>query len=319
MTPAATELPGLVEEFLGEYRGESRLQYINRHFIPSREGSLEVLRLCLELLYPGYYGRQDLTDENIGYHVGEILTVLREKLQHQLEQCLCYDRETCEQQEPDRGACRCQARELTRKFMARLPEIRQLLVLDAQAAVDGDPAASSLDEVVLAYPGFLAITVYRLAHELHLLGVPLMPRILSEWAHSKTGADIHPGATIGRSFFLDHATGAVIGATAVLGDGVRLYQGVTLGALSLPRDQDGSFLRERKRHPTVEDEVTIYANATVLGGDTVVGRRSIVGGSVFLTRSVPPEHRVSLEAPRLRVRGGVTGGDLQPGDWDFEI
>lgn len=296
------ELAGLVEEFLESYRAEPGLQYINRHHIPSREGILEVLRLCLELLFPGYHGRQDLTDENVGDHVVVILATLREKLQIQIERCLCYDRERCGKPEEKPGACRCRARRMTGSFLAALPGLRSLLALDAQAACDGDPAATSLDEVVLAYPGFLAITVHRLAHELHGLGVPLMPRILSEWAHARTGADIHPAARIGHSFFLDHATGAVIGATARIGDRVRLYQGVTLGALSLPRDREGGFLRERQRHPTIEDEVTIYSNATILGGDTVIGRRAIIGGSVFLTHSVPAEHRVSMESPRLRVR-----------------
>ncbi len=309
------ELPGLVDQFLESYSAEPCLQYINRRYIPSREGILEVLRLCLELLFPGYHGRQDLTDENVGDHVVVILATLREKLQIQIERCLCYDQERCGKAEQAPDTCPLRARRLTAEFLAALPGIRSLLALDAQAACDGDPAATSLDEVVLAYPGFLAITVHRLAHELHDLGVPLMPRILSEWAHSRTGADIHPAAQIGRSFFLDHATGAVIGATARIGDGVRLYQGVTLGALSLPRDRDGGFLRERKRHPTIEDEVTIYSNATILGGDTVIGRRAVVGGSVFLTHSVPPEHRVSMESPRLRVRPDPA--QTSPGQ-DFE-
>jgi len=298
------ELCTLVEEFLESYRSEARLHCINRKFIPSREGSLEVLHLCLELLYPGYYGRQDLTDENVGDHVVVVLATLREKLQIQIERCLCYDQERCGEAESCQTACRSDARHLTGEFLAALPAIRTLLVLDAQAALDGDPAATSLDEVALAYPGFLAITVYRLAHQLHELGVPLMPRILSEWAHSQTGADIHPAARIGRSFFLDHATGAVIGATAEIGDRVRLYQGVTLGALTLPRNRQGSPLEQAKRHPTIEDEVTIYSNATILGGNTVVGRQAVVGGSVFLTHSVPAGHKVSMENPRLRVRPG---------------
>jgi serine O-acetyltransferase len=298
------ELCNLVEEFLESYRTEARLHAINRRFIPSREGSLEVLRLCLELLYPGYHGRQDLTDENVGDHIVVLLATLREKLQIQIERCLCYDQERCGEAESCELSCRSSARHLTGEFLSALPGIRSLLVLDAQAALDGDPAATSLDEVALAYPGFLAITVHRLAHQLHELGVPLMPRILSEWAHAHTGADIHPAARIGRSFFLDHATGAVIGATAEIGDRVRLYQGVTLGALSLPRNRQGSPLEQARRHPTLEDEVTIYANATILGGNTVVGRQAVVGGSVFLTHSVPAGHKVSMENPRLRVRPG---------------
>jgi serine O-acetyltransferase len=170
-----------------------------------------------------------------------------------------------------------------------------------QAAFDGDPAATGTDEVILAYPGLLAVSVYRIAHALHELGVPMMPRIMTEWAHARTGCDIHPTAEIGASFFIDHATGVVIGATTKIGTGVRLYQGVTLGALSLPRDAAGQVIRSEKRHPTIENGVTIYANATVLGGQTVVGADSIIGGSVFISRSVPPRSRVSLKEPDLRL------------------
>jgi serine O-acetyltransferase len=170
-----------------------------------------------------------------------------------------------------------------------------------QAAFDGDPAALNLDEIILAYPGVLAVSVYRIAHALYDLGVPMMARIMTEWAHSKTGCDIHPGATIGAAFFIDHATGVVIGETTHIGEGVKIYQGVTLGALSLPRDASGHLIRGKKRHPTVEDGATLYANATVLGGQTVVGAHSVIGGSVFLTFSVPPRSRVSLKEPELRV------------------
>ncbi len=184
----------------------------------------------------------------------------------------------------------------------RLPEIRRALLKDAQFALQNDPAAYSLDEVILAYPGFLATLVYRVAHELYQRGERVLARQLSEWAHSRTGADIHPGATIGESFFLDHATGTVIGQTATLGSRVRLFHGVTLGALG--------GVDENPRHPTLEDDVVVYANATVLGGRTVVGRGSVVGGSVFLTRSVPPGHRVSFGSPAPRVLEGATEGGL---------
>jgi serine O-acetyltransferase len=192
-------------------------------------------------------------------------------------------------------------------------------VEDVQAAYDGDPAAASLDEIILAYPGLLAVTVHRVAHELWTMGVPLMPRIMSEWAHSQSGADIHPGATLGRRFFVDHATGVVVGETSHIGDGVKLYQGVTLGALSHPRDEQGRVIRGTKRHPTVEDGATLYANATVLGGQTVVGEGSIVGGSVFLTRSIPKRARVGAKPPELRV---IDAGDVGTDDeflLEFEI
>jgi serine O-acetyltransferase len=206
---------------------------------------------------------------------------------------------------------------LTEVFLSRLPEIRGLLVRDVQAAFDGDPAATNLDEIILAYPGVLAVSVYRIAHALYDLGVPMMARIMTEWAHSKTGCDIHPGAKIGPAFFIDHATGVVIGETTEIGEGVKLYQGVTLGALSFPRDASGQIIRGRKRHPTVENGATLYANATVLGGQTIVGADSVIGGSVFLTRSVPPRSRVSLKEPELRVAS--RDGAAEPDAIYFDI
>ncbi len=292
------ELKGLVDALLHTYRHDTRGHHINRQFLPSRDEILEIVQLLLQLLYPGYFGRQGLTDENVEYHVGVVVSGLRDKLMRQVEQCLCHEaRSTTEAS----SACAPHARELVSRFLTRLPELRTTLLDDVQAAFDGDPAATNLDEVILAYPGLLAVTVYRIAHELCTMGVPLMPRIMTEWAHATTGADIHPGAHIGRSFFIDHATGVVIGETSRIGARVKLYQGVTLGALSHPRDEQGRVIRDTKRHPTVEDDVTIYANATVLGGETTLGQGSVVGGSVFLTDSVPSGSRVAIKAPELRV------------------
>jgi serine O-acetyltransferase len=295
------DLPQLVGALLASYRGDPRAHHINRRYLPSRDEIIEIIQLLLQLLYPGYYGRQGLTDENVGYHVGVLLSALRDKLARQVELCLCHRHEQAGVEHGDEGLCRGQARALTARFLQQLPAVRATLITDVQAAFDGDPAAHNLDEIILAYPGHLAVTVYRLAHELHRLGVPLMPRIMTEWAHAQTGADIHPGANIGPSFFLDHATGAVVGETTDIGSNVKLYQGVTLGALSHPRDDGGRVIRGTKRHPTVEDGVTVYANATVLGGSTVLGAGSIIGGSVFITRSVPKASRVALKPPELRV------------------
>lgn len=189
--------------------------------------------------------------------------------------------------------------EKTEVFFHSLPGIRDVLATDLQAALDGDPAAGSREEVLLAYPGFYAVTVYRLAHALYEAGVALLPRMMTEHSHSRTGIDIHPGARIGSHFFIDHGTGVVIGQTAVIGEGVKLYQGVTLGALST---RNAAKRGEGKRHPTVEDGVTVYANATILGGDTVIGRGSTIGANVFITRSVAPGTRVSTDAPPLRFR-----------------
>lgn len=298
-------LPGLVQRFVASYDADPRTQRINRRFLPNRQEIAEIIELLLQLMYPGFFGRQDLTTHNVSYHVGELLPKLGSKLYRQIVNCLSHAEElaggkidSADSQE----VCHRQARHLTMEFLERLPAARETLAGDVQAAYDGDPAATNTDEVILAYPGMLAVTVYRLAHELHSLGVPLMPRIMTEWAHTMSGTDIHPGAKIGRSFFVDHASGVVVGETSQIGDNVKLYQGVTLGALSFPKDERGRVIRGYKRHPTVKDSVTVYANATVLGGETVLGERAVIGGSVFLTESVPAEHSVSLKPPELRVR-----------------
>jgi serine O-acetyltransferase len=311
-------LEELTEEFLQSYLGDERARRISRRYLPSREAIVEILEAVLDLMYPGYFGRRDLSGENLPAHLAQSLAVLAPKLEREMEHCLCYGREReAEAVRAEYGECAPRAHELAQIFLKRLPEIRSLLIRDVQAAFDGDPAATNLDEVILAYPGVLAVSVYRIAHALHDLGVPMMARIMTEWAHSKTGADIHPGANIGEAFFIDHATGVVIGETTDIGEGVKLYQGVTLGALSFPRDASGQIIRGKKRHPTVESGSTLYANATVLGGQTVVGAGSVIGGSVFLTRSVPPRSRVSLKEPELRV--GTRDGAAEPDAIYFDI
>ena len=190
-------------------------------------------------------------------------------------------------------------------FLEQLPHVRRTLALDVQAAYDGDPAVRGVDEVIFCYPGLEAVTIYRLAHELHKLEIPFIPRMMTEWAHSKTGIDIHPGATIGNHFFIDHGTGVVIGETCEIGEHVKLYQGVTLGALSFATDADGELVRGAKRHPTIEDRVVIYANATILGGKTVIGHDAVIGSNVWLTRSVAPHTTVLLEKPNLRMRADM--------------
>jgi serine O-acetyltransferase len=298
--PEAAALAELSQELLGSYLRDERGRRISRGYLPSREGIVGILTSVLDLMYPGYFGRQDLSADNLDTHVEQMLAALLPKLEHEVEQCLCYGRER-DPVRPQIGDCAPRAHEVAQIFLRRLPQIRALLIRDVQAAFDGDPAALNLDEIILAYPGVLAVSVYRIAHALYDLGVPMMARIMTEWAHSKTGCDIHPGASIGAAFFIDHATGVVIGETTHIGEGVKIYQGVTLGALSLPRDASGHLIRGKKRHPTVEDGATLYANATVLGGQTVVGAGSVIGGSVFLTFSVPPRSRVSLKEPELRV------------------
>jgi serine O-acetyltransferase len=321
MTAALNSKPGLesktlVDELIDSYLGDERARRISHRFLPSREAIVEILESVLDLMYPGYFGRRDLNRDNLGAHVAQAVAALAPKVEREMDHCLCYGQE----RDTARGAvsdCAPRARELAQVFLRRLPEIRSLLIRDVQAAFDGDPAATNLDEVVLAYPGVLAVSVYRIAHALHDLGVPMMARIMTEWAHSKTGCDIHPGATIGAGFFVDHATGVVIGETTQIGEGVKLYQGVTLGALSFPRDASGQIIRGKKRHPTVESGSTLYANATVLGGQTVIGADSVIGGSVFLTHSVPARSRVSLKEPELRVL--TRDGAVEPDAIYFDI
>jgi serine O-acetyltransferase len=311
-----TVLEKVTSDLLDSYRGDARARHVARHYLPSREAIVDILDAVLNLMYPGYFGRRDLTDNNLDSYVTEKVAVLVPKLERELEHCLCYSRER-EALKPEFGECAPRARDLAEQFLRQLPQIRALLIGDVQAAFDGDPAALNIDEIILSYPGVLAVSVYRIAHTLYQLGVPMMARIMTEWAHSKTGCDIHPGATIGAAFFIDHATGVVIGETTHIGDRVKLYQGVTLGALSFPRDSSGHIIRGKKRHPTVESGSTLYANATVLGGETVVGADSVIGGSVFLARSVPPRSRVSLKEPELRV--ATRDGAAEPDAIYFDI
>jgi serine O-acetyltransferase len=253
-----------------------------------------------ELLFPGFGSRQHLERDTVSMHIGDILLRLHDLMSEQVARGLQHDR-------PKAGCTfeeyRRQGREITDTFLGRLPAVLHLLQTDIIAAFEGDPAANGAVECAFCYPGVEAITIFRLAHELHLLGVPLIPRLMTEYAHSKTGIDIHPGAKIGPSFFIDHGTGVVIGETCEIGTNVKLYQGVTLGALSFPRDETGKIIRGQKRHPTLEDGVVVYANATILGGDTNIGRHAVIGSSVWLTRSVDPYTVVTLRSPELQFRG----------------
>jgi serine O-acetyltransferase len=263
---------------------------------------VQIIEILQEVIFPGYFGKKGLDSHSIKYHVGDSLETAYELLvveiyrgiRHscQLSQTVCES--VC-------AHCEEIAENQTIQFLEKIPDLRHALATDVRAAFEGDPASRGYDEVIFSYPCIFAIMVFRLAHELHLQGVPLLPRMMTEFAHSKTGIDIHPGATIGNYFFIDHGTGVVIGETTEIGENVKLYQGVTLGALSFPRDETGRVIRGKKRHPTIEDEVVIYAGATVLGGNTVIGKGSVVGGNVWLTHSVPPRSKVLISDPQLVV------------------
>jgi serine O-acetyltransferase len=293
-----TDLSHLTEAVAESYAADARTSRVGRRFLPSRERIVEILDALRGLVFPGYFGHQRLTTENVGYHTGNLLARVMEDLAEEITHCLSSGAAP-----GGRGAAdaRARAEQIAREFLRRIPDVRRMLALDAQAAYDGDPAAKSIDEVIYCYPGFYAVVVYRLAHELLALGVPLMPRIMTEHAHSITGTDIHPGARIGKRFFIDHATGVVIGETTIIGDNVKVYQGVTLGAKSFPKDERGRVIKGLQRHPTIEDNVTIYPNATILGGQTVIGRGATVGGNTYVMESIPPGHLVTQENPKLQV------------------
>jgi serine O-acetyltransferase len=273
MSERKPELDSITHEILTSYATYDATQRIGEQFLPSWQRIVDVLQEIRHLLFPGFFGQKELSQENIKFHVGNLLARIDQELGDQIHHCLCYA------EHDDIGPCRRRAGEMARQFLMEIPRLRELLELDAQAAYDGDPAARSVDEIVYAYPGYYAVTVYRIAHELHRLGVPLMPRIMSEHAHSLAGADIHPAATIGQRFFIDHATGVVIGETSSIGDNVKIYQGVTLGAKSFPKDASGRVMKGHKRHPTIGNGVTIYANAMILGGKTVVEDGAVIGGN----------------------------------------
>jgi serine O-acetyltransferase len=300
-------LPEITEALVTTYTECKYINHLGHTPLPSREAVADILCDLMDLLYPGFVRRQNLHIGNVEYHVGDLIDGLHDKLTQQIARALRHEYEPDGEQVDFEAIAQQKAIGLLR----RLPELRYLLEQDVQAAYLGDPAAKSYHEIVFSYPGVEAVSVYRLAHELLLQGVPLIPRIMTELAHSKTGIDIHPGARIGPGFFIDHGTGVVIGETCDIGRTVKLYQGVTLGALSFPRDASGNIIRGMKRHPTLEDEVVVYANATILGGETVIGHHAIIGSNVWLTQSVAPHTVVSLEKPSLRMKGPETQ-DLIP-------
>jgi serine O-acetyltransferase len=295
----AEQIKEVVQDILEAYDHQGGINYTGGANVPSQQHIVNISHRLRDILFPGYYDLGAVEEAALPYVTGERTAWVYKHLTEEIYRCLCF--ECQERGDCDREAeCTSRARQTTLDLLQALPDIRALLLLDIEAAVAGDPAANSADEVILAYPSIAAITVHRLAHFLYARQVPLLPRIMSEYMHHRTGIDIHPGARIGRSFFIDHGTGVVIGETTEIGDRVKLYQGVTLGALSVSRD-----MRGHKRHPTIEDDVTIYAGATILGGETVIGTGSTIGGNVWLVNSVPPNSRV-YNAVQLSAQPIVT-------------
>lgn len=277
----------------------STLNHLRAGPLPSRETILALLADVRAVLMPDHYFGRRIREGQPSLMIGGLLEKIHLTLREQIHLARTYERPATQTHLETRQ----QAEREALQFIEHLPRVRQMLALDAQAAYEGDPAAKSFDEIIFCYPGFSAIATYRIAHVLHQFGVPLLPRIMTEAAHSQTGVDIHPGARIGRSFFIDHATGVVIGETTVIGQRVKIYQGVTLGALSFPKDAQGQIVRGTKRHPTIEDDVVIYAGATILGGETVIGRGAVIGGSCWITQSVPTGTKVLLQNPQMKFKG----------------
>ncbi len=298
------QLPELTEQIVDTYREINSMNHLGHCPLPRKETIRSVLDDLREIIYPGYERREGLHIANVTYHVGDLIDGLHDKLTTQIARALSHEArlDASDESAMSRVDYEAKGQAIAVDFLQRIPEIRRVLATDVQAAFDGDPACRSHDEVIFCYPGLEAVTVFRLAHVLWELGVPFIPRIMTEHAHNKTGIDIHPGATIGPYFFIDHGTGVVIGETCEIGSHVKVYQGVTLGALSFPKDTDGNLVRGSKRHPTIEDRVVIYANATVLGGETVIGHDAVIGSSVWLTHSVTPHTTVTMERPTLRIR-----------------
>ena len=291
-------LPRVIDDIAATYRDSRlKLQHLGKTPLPSRRVVVDVLGKIRMILFPGYFGHQSVTNESVEEYVSSLVDEVYRRLSKEICKALVLE------SGPDPEKVGRTADATCLLFLKTFPRLRRLLGLDLEAAMDGDPAAQSSHEIIFSYPCMKAVTIYRVAHELTLLNVPLIPRIMTEYAHHETGIDIHPGARIGRRFFVDHGTGVVIGETTEIGENVKLYQGVTLGALSFP--EGAAAARGKKRHPTIEDNVVIYSGATILGGNTVIGRDSIIGGNVWIISSVPPGSKVMVRVPKLRITAAV--------------
>ncbi len=290
---------------LESYSKHELTSRIDEDNIVSRDALILIVKEIRKLLFPGFFDNNKVRSEYLPYLVGERLEYIEYNLKKQVKRALSNEKIDVD--------CQSKSEEIVSKFIDTIPKLREYLSTDIQAAYNGDPAAYSTDEIVFCYPGVFAITVYRIAHELWVLGVPMIPRIISEYAHNLTGIDIHPGATIGKYFFIDHGTGIVIGETTVIGENVKIYQGVTLGGLSTRKGQQ---LKGVKRHPTIGDNVTIYSNTSILGGDTIIGNNVVIGGNAFIVNSVAEGMKVNIRNPELEYS---VDRRYEDGFWDFSI
>ncbi len=314
------QLDDIKQALLASYRSDGGINHVDGPNLPSQASVNQLAADCMHLLFPGYFEESGLTERALPAHVGKLLESIDRRLVAEIEKCLRFAK-------TEKPAAR--ARECATSFLAQLPALRKLVQTDVTAAYRGDPAARSIDEIIVAYPCVLVISIQRLAHVLYHQRVPLLPRMLTEYAHERTGCDIHPGARLGDHFFIDHGTGVVIGETATVGSHVKLYQGVTLGAKSFETDPDGNPVKGVKRHPDIGDHVTIYAHATVLGGDTTIGARSIIGSNVWLMKSIPADSVAYFKGDSVAIRSrrkndalvghGKSGdaADAPEGEWQI--
>lgn len=313
-------LPKLTESIVQSYATNSRIHHLGHCPLPKYEVVIQIIEDLKDLLYPGFRRREGLHLGNVAYHVGNLVDTLHSKLTNQIARALMHADRVREEGQIETADCRdgsvyeAKGQSIAVAFLEQIPKLRSILATDIEAAYEGDPSVTNRDEIIFCFPGLEAVTIYRLAHQLRRFNVPFIPRMMTEWAHKQTGIDIHPGAAIGEYFFIDHGTGVVIGETCEIGKHVKIYQGVTLGALSFATDGEGQLIRGQKRHPTIEDRVVIYANATILGGRTVIGHDSVIGSSVWVTSTVAPKTTVILEKPRLRMRS-----EEVVDDFDFQI
>lgn len=291
MLSVEQQIENVVDIILEDYRADRDIDIMETFRQPDKDVIIDIIEKLRRIVFPGYFRDKTYRIYNAKHNLSMLIEDVMSNLSEQMALVLSEEG---------------QAEDLCLQFLRRIPAVRAMVQTDLQAAYDGDPAATGMAEVIFSYPGLFAITVYRLAHELYVLKVPMIPRIMTEYAHSITGIDIHPGATIGEFFFIDHGTGIVIGETTVIGENVKIYQGVTLGGLST---RGGQSLRGKRRHPTIEDNVTIYANASILGGNTVIGQGCVIGASAFITESVPACTTVSMKLQELQMkpRGNCTG------------
>ena len=301
----------LVESIMEDYEHGRDIDVVENFVQPNKDDIVKIIAQIQNMIFPGYYKNKNYRIYTVRNNLSMQLEDVLYNLSKQISIVLKY---LPEYEKKDEKDLLCEAEQLSLQFLDKITKIRELIQTDLEAAFDGDPAAFNKPEIIFSYPGLYAIMVNRIAHELYLLGVPLIPRIMTEYAHSKTGIDIHPGATLGRYFFIDHGTGIVIGETTEIGDNVKIYQGVTLGALST---REGQKLHGKKRHPTIEDNVTIYSGASILGGNTVIGHDSVIGGNAFITTSIPSNTRVSIKNQELEYKqGNITATEIkQNGTW----